>query len=70
MGINVSKLLGNVGAVHTSGLEPNRYGTAFKTQSYATSVPEYNRPVYGNTVPDADKLANYHVPGLRLDRIG
>lgn len=70
MGINVSKLLANVGGVRTSGLEANRYGTEFKKAGYATSVPEYKRPIYGNTVPDADKLANYHVPGLVLDRIG
>lgn len=69
MGINVSKLLGNVGAVRTSGLEANRYGTEFKNASYATAVPEYKAPVCGNTIPNADKLANYNVPGVVFDRI-
>ena len=67
MGLDVTKLLANVGAVHTSGLSANRYGTAFREASYATSVPHYKSPVYGNTVPNADKLANYHVPGLVCD---
>ncbi len=71
MGINVTKLFGtNVGKVQTSGFEANRYGTKFKNASYATSVPQYKKPVCGNTVPYADKLANYNVPGLVLDTIG
>lgn len=70
MGIVAAKLLTNIGSVRTAGLEENRYGTEFKTAGYATEVPKYRSPAHGNTYPNANKLAKYHVPGLIYDRYG